>query len=446
MKKKLICILLACTICCCSACGKTEETQIEKEDTNKATVTDEEAVSESETNDTEASYETETKNDSLSEDQPGLAEEAHSGEITIEMTTTEDKIRAEDGTVLLIKTCSYPVVSIEGNEEASAKINASIQDIVASFASDTDTILGYAKDHYQSLLDDGYDSFIEYSEDLSFVATRCDSNVISFASTTYSYIGGAHGSSGSYSINYNTTTGAEIAFTDLSDNPEQFHTDTLAYLQELASSESYADRFYSPETATSQELEDVLYADHTWYLSDSGLVFVSDPYLLGPYAAGTITFLIPYQELSHMGLREEYSYTGNFVMELQDGDSYTLDINGDNSEDTIHFYSESTYNKESGEYASYTHLYINDTDLTSGDDPELIETFHQYAWGGYALYDMDASDETIELVFYSFEEADGEYDTYSHLYRYDKEGVLTYLGKLKGNVCSPLSDLSALAP
>lgn len=430
MKKKRICTLLACTIVFCSACGKTDN---QKTDAEKAA-------------DTETTSEAEGIDLLLPENTVAPEEEVLAHEIKIEMVNTEDKLCAEDGTVLLIKTCSYPVVSIEGSEEAAEKINTSIQDIIASFASDTDTVLGYAQDHYQSLLDDGYDSFIEYSEDLSFTATRCDNNVISFTSTMYSYIGGAHGSSASYSINYDAASGTEIAFDDLSDNPEQFHADTLAYLQELASSESYADRFYSPETAASQELEEVLYADHTWYLSDSGLVFVSDPYLLGPYAAGTITFLIPYQELSHMGLREEYFYTGNFVVELQDGASYTLDINGDDNEDTIHFYTESTYEEESGTYASYTHLYINDTDLILGDDPELIETFRHYAWGGYALYDMDASDETIELVFYSFDEADGEYDTYSHLYRYDKEGTLTYLGKLKGNVCSPLSDLEHLAP
>ena len=43
--------------------------------------------------------------------------------------------------------------------------------------------------------------------------------------------------------------------------------------------------------------------------SPDGLVFISNPYELGPYVAGMIEFTIPYQDLENMGLNQEYWYT-----------------------------------------------------------------------------------------------------------------------------------------
>lgn len=434
MKKKQFYLLLACTILSLNACGQKQSTETNEVQIEPA----ENTVSETETT---IDADTESAQETLPESDPGKADYG----ISIEMVKTEDKATAEDGTVLLIKTCSYPVVSIEGNEEAANKINASIQNILQNFSANADTTLEYAEESYQMQAEEGISFLLEYSEDLTFTAARCDSNVISFRAAFYNYSGGAHGNTTSYTVNYATSSGEEISFADLSNDLEQFHADTLAYNQKLAASESYAERLYSPQMATAEELEPVLYEDHSWYLSASGLIFISDPYLLGAYAGGTIEFLIPYADLTQMGLKEEYAYHGNFLVELLDGTSYTADINGDGVEDNICFSTESICDEENN-YVTCPHLFINGTDLLEGNNRELADTFRSYAWGGYALYDLDATDDTLELVFHSYENIDGEYDTYSHLYRYGKDASLTYLGKVRGKVSNPLSDIQPLLP
>ena len=439
MKKKLIYPLLVCTMLSCSACSQTEknaknEVTVEEIPTNDAQKAAVENTAESTVN---------TKVDETVEittDESCVAEQP--SDIQIDMQTVENEITSEDGTVLLNKSYTYPIVTIAGNPEAAAKINADIQEKIDSFNADTSSA-DYAKEDLAFYLENADDSFIPYDESLTYEAKRSDSNVISFVITYYAYTGGAHGNIGSHTVNYNPNSGDEIAFSDLSDTPEQFRADTLAYNQKLAASEGYVERLYSPEMATIEELEPGLYSEYSWYLSTSGLVFISDPYALGPYAAGTIEFIIPYADLAQMGFKEEYAYTGNLIVELQDGASYTLDINGDGAEDTVRFYTESTYDDE-GNYAESTHFIINDTDLLQGNDTDLTETFRNYAWGGYTLYDLDETDATIELVFYSFEYVDDEYVTYSNLYRYDKDAALTYLGKVEGKVSNPLVDTNNL--
>ena len=434
MKKKLIYPLLVCTMLSCSACSQTEknaknEVTVEEIPTNDAQKAAVENTAESTVN---------TKVDETVEittDESCVAEQP--SDIQIDMQTVENEITSEDGTVLLNKSYTYPIVTIAGNPEAAAKINADIQEKIDSFNADTSSA-DYAKEDLAFYLENADDSFIPYDESLTYKAKRSDSNVISFVITYYAYIGGAHGNIGSHTVNYNPNSGDEIAFADLSDNPAQFRADTLAYNQKLAASEGYVERLYSPEMATIEELEPVLYSEYSWYLSTSGLVFISDPYALGPYAAGTIEFIIPYADLAQMGFKEDYAYTGNLMIKVQDGSSYTLDINGDGKEDTIQFYSKQLYKK-----GNVTHLVINDTDLLQESDPELVETFRdEYAGWGYALYDLDATDETIELVFYSRESN----FMYSNFYRYDKDATLTYLGKVRGSVNNPCVDTDNLIP
>lgn len=442
MKKKLVYTLLACTILSCSACGQTEK--IEKTEVTIEEIPEngnKEIVSESVATDTETP-ESETPSAGTTTDAPATSEQ--SSDIQIEMKKAENKVTDEDGTVLFVKSYTYPVVTIAGNEVAAEKINADIQAKIDAFVSETSAV-DYAKEDRQFRLDSGDDSFMEYTEDISYSTARADSNVISFVITNYAYTGGAHGNYGSDGINYNANTGEVINFSELSDDAEKFHTDTLAYLQKLAATDAYQERFYTPDTALSGDLEAALYEDGKWYLSTTGLTFVADPYVLGPYAAGTIEFVIPYDALTEMGLKEEYAYSGNLTIKLQDGDSYTLDINGDGQDDTIQFYTESTTDTD-GNYADWVHLMINGNDLSQGSNNELNESFQHYAWSGYTLYDLDETDSTIELVFYSYEEENEQIITCSHFYRYEKDEALTYLGKIQGDISNPTVHADNLLP
>lgn len=232
------------------------------------------------------------------------------GNITIKTKTIEDKSTAEDGTLIYVRSYVQPTVTIEGNETASENINSDIQKRIDSFAS-SDEMQNEAREYYEASLSDEDFIFNEYSENLDFEAIRSDTNVISFVMTVYSYAGGAHGNYGGLGINYNAKTGKLIEFDELSEDAGKFYNDTLAFNQALAQTDEYKERLFTEDFLGEGEFEKVLYADEKWFLSNDGLVFISNPYELGPYAAGVIEFVIPYDDLDGMGLKEEYRLPSN---------------------------------------------------------------------------------------------------------------------------------------
>lgn len=418
MKKKFIYTALASVMLLCSACGKQDGAS------NSETITNENAAESSA-----------TVNASATDAGTDIS-------VSIDLQTEENNENTEDGTPIYTSVIIYPVVSIEGNEAAAEKINADIRTRVDAFRADT-TILDMAKEVYQyTLTEESEYPFLGYSSDLDFTVTRADSNVISFAVTYYEYAGGAHGNFGTIGINYSPRTGELIVFSELADESDSFRADTFAFIQELAASESYQERLF-PDTST-EELESALYADEKWYFSTSGLVFISDPYMLGPYASGTITFTIPYSDLEEMGLKEDYQYAGNLTVELRDGDSYTIDINGDGNEDTIKVYTSYDENAD-GTFDFFPHLIINDIDVAQGYNEELSRLLTP--WPTVALYDMSAEDDTVEIAISitRTNEATGAADFISsYFFRYEKDGSVSFAGMTRGAATDPAMDVSNL--
>ena len=433
MKKRLVCIMLASVMLVCGACGNQNDLT-----ENDVSTEEQEPVEESTTdNDTKE----DTADNSVSDD---VSQENQSNEILIEMQTEEYKEQTQDGTVIYTSEISYPVVTIEGNEAAAEMINADILTRVESFRTGTsgeDSVREMAKEMYDYMLegeDEGYSFTAAYIEDLGFSITRSDSNVISFLQTNSSYSGGAHGFEAHQGINYSARTGELLTFSELGKDIDAFYQDTLAYNQKLAETESYKMRLFTEDSIYNGELESALYAEGSWYFSTMGLIFFSDPYILGPYAAGMIEFIIPYSDLTEMGLKEEYAYSGKLMTQLISQEIYNIDVNGDGMEDTFQFYTET---KDDGSYETLVHFIINGTDFAQGEDAELKEKFSAYAWSeNYILYDFDETDETLEFAFTSYVNENDDYVRYSNIYRYEKDGSLTYLGRIKGSVTDPTVD------
>lgn len=357
-------------------------------------------------------------------------------QVTIDWRTEETQDTAEDGTILFIGSLYYPVVAIEGNEEAAAKINADIQNRVALFQQDT-SVRDFAREDYVP----ENSGFIGYSHDFIFSSGRADSNVISFEAVCYLYSGGAHGNYIRIGMNYNTQTGEIIDFRELGENADAFQAETFSYNRALADTEPYLNRMYG--RPSDEELESVLYAEDKWFFSTDGLTFISDTYALGPYAGGSIDFTIPYGELEQMGLKEEYRYTGHLTMRLQDGLPVSMDLNGDGTEETILFSTVYDGNPDA-ENGFTANLLINDIDITKDSD-ELRKLLLDFPWAQCVLYDLDSSDDTVEIAFLTTEyigEDDTPYFT-SYFFRYEnlidseKKYAVTYLGQTEGSLLEP---------
>lgn len=366
--------------------------------------------------------------------------------IRIEMKREENTLTAEDGTVYCTTSCAYPVIHLakEGNV-AIEKINADIRSRVDSFLADTE-VEEWAKEGYDySIQEESEYPFNGYYDDMTFGVERADDNVISFTVTYYTFTGGAHGNYTTQGINYNAKTGDPIAFSDLSDDAGAFHEDTLAYNQNLAKTEAYQMRMFSDDMLPDGSLESVLYTDDAWYLSVSGLTFISDPYALGPYAAGTIEFVIPYADLAGMGFHPGYAYADRVALRLFADTDTGFDLNGDGDKDTIRFSAETVAN-EDDTYTTTLHLVINDVDFSAQGDAVVKELLTGNFWSGLSLFDLNVDDDYTELAALSGESIDNNFIYHSYFFRYTKNGALLYLGKAEGDALDPTVNFTELEP
>ncbi|MCM1037909.1 MAG: DUF3298 and DUF4163 domain-containing protein [Ruminococcus sp.] len=441
MRKRLLYAAAASAMLLCSACSDQaapEESEVIADDTAAETAVNETIPKKTETDSNPAAG----SNTATEPDDASQYDESDDFIPQITLDTKEDSVAAEDGTILYTSLFIYPIVTIEGNEDAAALINADIQKRINLPQADTVTLDVAKADYEYYLSDEGFSSEYEFSayyEDLDTMVNRDDSNVISFCLTDSYYSGGAHANYSVTGLNYSARTGELIAFADLGENAETFRADTLTYLQKLITTETYEDILFE---SAAEDLESVLYQDTSWYLGTDGLTFFSDPYALGPFASGVIEFTIPYSDLMEMGLKEEYAYKGNLTIALQGGKTYAYDINGDGQEESICFTID-----DIGTIDAKLHLIINGTDYAQ-ENVELAEVLAngQYAqyWADCYLYDMNMADDTIEIAlhmdqFYSSDSEDALGTTF--FYRYDKGGMFSYVDMIKGRVTDAMMEL-----
>lgn len=444
-RKYIFCALLLCTALFCPACGRNMDTAPDPNASAENFMENEsQQIPDTPAEDADAglSGENADRNTGNANGDPinDMSVSSTESGIKIEMRTEEEQKKTENGDVYLNRSYTYPVVTIDRNSAAADKINADIRSRIDAFTANTE-VEEWAKQDFEFLTsEDSAYPFHQYEESLAFKTMRADSNVISFTTTYSSYTGGAHGNYNTRGVNYDARTGELIAFSDLSEDSAAFREDTLAYNQALAQTDAYRERMFSEEDITNGTLESVLYADDVWYLSTSGLVFMSGPYALGPFAAGTIEFIIPYGDLADMGFKDAYAYTDRLVLKLQENAVYHMDLNGDGQEDSILYHTEYAAGADDS-YQTPVYLLINDVELSREGDAEVIKQLAEYSWAEAALYDLNPDDSYVELMFVSGESEGDDYVYYSHFYRYMEDGTLIYLGRVKGDANDPVVEV-----
>lgn len=352
--------------------------------------------------------------------------------VHITMETEEKKLTTEDGKTYLTLKCTYPVVSIEGNDTAAESINADIQSNIDLYYME--------KDYYEDLKADAahWHGGTNYNRTLFYSVKRADDKVISFTVYEGEYTFGLHPQSFEIGVNYDTETGNPITFESLSEDPDAFRAATLAYNKELAATDSYERRMFTQDYITNGTLESVLYEGDVWYLSTYGLSFMSNPYMLGSYVAGTIEFIIPYNALADMGLKDVYTYADRLIMKIPDigSEEDSIDLNNDGIEDAVvSYYKFVIADIEKNTYTYQPHFTVNGTDYALDGTDDVTEKLTDI--DSIYLYDLDVNDGYVELVTSCWEYSSDGYHEYSNFFRYTKDCSLVYLGRIKGDITDP---------
>lgn len=130
---------------------------------------------------------------------------------------------------------------------------------------------------------------------------------VTYKSTSYIFLGGAHGSSTEYAVNIVKPSGTVLA--------DVIDTVKLKSMQPLL--RKYIVKYLhecGDKSVTIQSLNDILFIEngmvpipsHTPYLAADGVHFIYQQYEIGPYAMGMVSFTIPYNEIKPYLTKEAY--------------------------------------------------------------------------------------------------------------------------------------------
>lgn len=415
MKRKQVLILLLTGCMLMAACNKEKDTQ---PPTNSSTFATED-----------------TPNDGESEAEPETTAEAESSELNVETPesetsaqktvnityeTEEEEIKGEGDDIILSYAITYPTVEIKGNLPAQDLINKDLQAELETMHKDKEGTLREATEFYEMSENNEFyaPSYLYYD----YASLRADEGIISFERQSSTYLGGAHGNALFEGLNYDGRTGKRLTlddiFTDRASSMEQIREHVLY----LASQPYYSELMF-PDY---EEYIDSIFEEGCWTLDKDGLHFISNEYVLGPYASGKFDFIIPYEKIP--GLKAEYRYDSFLLHTSMVGEPITCDLDGDGEEDTITYgvinpFASYQLSDESLE-TSFT-LEINGTDF-SEELMSAAQAISDNFCNQYYVVDLDERDPYKELLI-----VDYNYNDYnlSHFFRYENN-TLKYIGTI----------------
>jgi hypothetical protein len=214
--------------------------------------------------------------------------------ITIDINTSNENYKDDDGVILLSYSGASISVAIKNNMTASEMINASLTSRYDSLITQLNDYVSLATNDYDACSTEELSYWNSYILTRDIAVGRSDSNVISLLYTDSYFLGGAHGGSLSFADNYDVGTGKILTLADLAEDKQTLINYMIPYLYWLTQKPGFADGLSWADEDTFQSIVE----DGSWYLSENGLVIICNEYTIGPYVIGTKNLEIPYEDLN----------------------------------------------------------------------------------------------------------------------------------------------------
>lgn len=207
-----------------------------------------------------------------------LAEEAKTNNVTVETKVKKEEYQNKRGDVRLILSYSYPV--LEGKYKGIPAINeAYFKQMTDWFTSQKELI-----EMIQS------EETFEYmnGNEVVFHVTYNKNNLIGILHEGYLFTGGAHGMPYRIPTIYNLETEKGVTASEILGKDEK------ELKKEVDA--AFAKKFAQDPRGYWENAKDIVektkLADIGYYLTEDGVVFYLDPYIVAPYAAGFVEVII----------------------------------------------------------------------------------------------------------------------------------------------------------
>lgn len=222
----------------------------------------------------------------------------------------EDECPAEDGTVLA--NCHYelphldivPEMSEDGAVDATLlavrnTFNEEIERQRSAQVSSFDTLCDAAKEDYSYISENGLDWNAYVDEMTMDIVYQTDGGILSIFASAYCHTGGAHPTNGFGTWNYDLNEGKFLQYSDFTDDEEAFRAAVADEILSQIDEEGIAEDLFEDYEASVQELS---YAEV--YFDEAGMIVCFPEYILGPHAAGLLSFTVPYETIN--GVMNDY--------------------------------------------------------------------------------------------------------------------------------------------
>lgn len=167
---------------------------------------------------------------------------------------------------------------------------------------------------------------------------RADETVVSLWNTETAYLGGAHGSFYMNGETIDTATGTELELSDAVTDMDRVYEYVKTYLEE-----NYDQEMFFPDyvETTLKPMFSGEGGEGTspveWVMDQEKLTFLFNPYVLGPWAAGSMTVYLPFEGNEDL-IEARFRTAGPITAQrLQASEPFTADFDGDGAEETLTF-------------------------------------------------------------------------------------------------------------
>lgn len=234
--------------------------------------------------------------------------------VNIGRTSLQNYDPAEGQELILDFSYDMPRVIYENDLIVAQEVNEVLATIEEAFYSGQNYGLKQEFFGYNTMLESAEDNFtyvreyqaegmpLEFSDALSAQIQRLDENILSIRYSDANFTGGAHGNYSQFAYTFDMSTGQILTLDRLSSDYDALADFLVQSMLEQA--ERDEDGYYSEKLVDDflpaggrEEAFRNLLREGSWYFDREGLMFFSNLYELGPYAAGITEFRIPYAQL-----------------------------------------------------------------------------------------------------------------------------------------------------
>ncbi len=244
--------------------------------------------------------------------------EANVAKCNVDFIREEIEEYDESGTLLLLSgQFIYPVVSIPENPDAQSLINKYFETEKAKYYAESEKMHLDSLELLESMETEYWNTFIydkKYS--LEFVGDK----LLSFLCHTDIYLGGVHPTPDEHGVIFDIESGKCLSLTDIFTSVEELRAVAVPRIGEIIK-ERGTETFGGFEGDFSAIVD-----EGTFVLTDQGVKFICNVYVLFPYAHGISYYTVGYEELEGVYIyddKESYEflrfYSFDIDGEIDDG-------------------------------------------------------------------------------------------------------------------------------